>query len=552
MIELSVIVPSRNEMWLNRTIADVLEHSSDVTEVIAVLDGQWSLEPLAQHPRLQVVYLPESIGQRAATNYGAKLSTAKYICKLDAHCSMSPGFDRVLIDSAAELGDDVVQIPLQDNLHVFDWVCDGCQRRTYQGRTPVSCAACGGVPHHREVVWKRRGGVRTMAWRFDADLKFQYWNDYAKRPGVKQGDYSETMSCLGACWFINRERYWKLGGLDEFTGSWGQMGTEVGCKAWLSGGRMVTNYKAVFAHMFRTAGGDFGFPYPLRGSDVDKARKYSRDVWLGGTWPHQVRPLSWLIDHFAPVPGWENVPPAVRTTKTAGLVYYSDMRPEPWLLEACRAQILKAAPGMPLVSVTLNAPVIDFGRNIVLEGERGYLMMFQQILAGLEALDTDYAFLVEHDLLYSPSHFTFRPTDERTYYYNQHTWKVDAATGRALHYLCNQTSGLCASRELLVNHYRARVAKVRAEGFTRRMGFEPGTHTRPERIDDYGHATWMSAQPNIDIRHTHTLTPSRWSRDKFRNQKYCQGWTEAEAVPGWGQTAGRFREFLDEHVLVAV
>jgi len=58
----------------------------------------------------------------------------------------------------------------------------------------------------------------------------------------------------------------------------------------------------------------------------------------------------------------------------------------------------------------------------------------------------------------------------------------------------------------------------------------------------------MSEQPNIDIRHKGNLTPSRWSRDKFRNQKYCQGWTEANEVPGWGVTFGRFDEFLSEVV----
>ena len=174
--------------------------------------------------------------------------------------------------------------------------------------------------------------------------------------------------------------------------------------------------------------------------------------------------------------------------------------------------------------------------------------MFRQILAGLEASEADYVFLCEHDILYHPSHFEFVPPRDDIYYYNENTWKVDTKTGRALFYYCRQTSGLCANREFLVEHYRKRVEMVERDGFTRRMGFEPGTHNRKERVDDYKSEAWMSEYPNIDIRHRHNLTPSRWSQDKFRNKKYCQGWTEADEVPGWGTTKGRFYEFLSEVV----
>ena len=537
-------------MWLGRTVADVLEHTGEQTEVIVVLDGAWPDEPLQQHPRLQVVFVPESIGQRAATNYGARLSTAKYIAKLDAHCSVAPGFDVALLEAADVLGDDVTQIPSQDNLHVFDWVCDGCGTRTYQGPTPTDCAHCHGEAHHRDIVWQRRRGVHTTSWRFDSDLKFQYWGEWSHRPEAR-GDYPETMSCLGACWFINRERFLSLGGLDERHGSWGQMGTEIAAVSWLSGGRMVTNTLTSFAHLFRTQGHGFGFPYQLSGREVDAARKYSQDKWFSDSWEYAVRPLSWLIDHFAPVPGWEKGSSAylkTSKTQTASLVYYSDCRPDPWLLEACRQQLRLAAPNLPLVSVTL-APVPGFGENLVLNAERGVLTMFRQILSGLEALDTDLVFLVEHDVLYHASHFTGRPPNDRTYLYNQNVWKVDVETGRALHYRCNQTSGLCADRDLLIAHYRARVAHVQAHGFSRRNGFEPGTRqTRHGGFDDHDHATWMSEAPNIDIRHSRNLTASRWERSQFRNQKFCQGWAESDSVPQWGRTRGRFREFLDEVV----
>ena len=63
---------------------------------------------------------------------------------------------------------------------------------------------------------------------------------------------------------------------------------------------------------------------------------------------------------------------------------------------------------------------------------------FRQILAGLEALDTDVVFMVEHDVLYHPSHFDFTPPERDIFYYNRNTWKVNAETGHAVFYLCDQ------------------------------------------------------------------------------------------------------------------
>jgi hypothetical protein len=79
------------------------------------------------------------------------------------------------------------------------------------------------------------------------------------------------------------------------------------------------------------------------------------------------------------------------------------------------------------------------------------------------------------------------------------------------------------------------------------MGFEPGTHNRPERVDDYKAQTWFSEVPIVDIRHGSNLTPSRWRRDQFKNQKFTEGWTEAVNIPGWPRLEGRtFEQFLQE------
>lgn len=521
MAELSILIPARNELFLANTIADVLAHIEADTEVIVVLDGAPALTPLPTDPRVRVVELAESIGQRAATNLAARMSEAKYVMKCDAHCAFGQGFDRILIE---DMQDDWTIVPKMYNLHAFDWVCE-CGYRRYQGRSGP-CEKCGGEMR-REMVWQPKRNPETTAMRFDRDLHFQYWRAYRKQ---QTGDLVDTMSLLGACWMLTREKYWELGICDEGHGSWGQQGTEVACKTWLSGGRLVCDKRTWFAHMFRTQGGDFGFPFPITGADVQRARDYSKNLWLGGNWPQAVHPLSWLIDKFAPVPGWE---------PTKGIVYYTDNELDQTIASAARRQIDTCRNGHDLVSVSL-AP-LDFGRNIVVRGERCIPTMFRQILAGLEASTADIIYLCEHDILYHPSHFEFTPPDRSKVYYNVNVYDVRSTDGHALCHEAKRVSQLCGYRDVLLEHYRKRVAMVERDGFTRRMGFEPGTHGRPERVDDLQSDVWRSPVPNIDIKHGRNLTRARWRKEDFRDQRYTRVWIEAEEVPGWG----RYAEVID-------
>lgn len=521
-MDLSILMPARHEQFLAQTIKNILANIEGDTEIIAVCDGNWPDPPVEDHPRVTLIYHSQSIGQRAATNEAARLSEAKYVMKMDAHCAVGPGFDKILM---ADIDYDWTVVPQMRNLHAFDWKCQNCAQQVYQGPRPDRCENCHHGGFDQVIVWQPRPNTRNNHMRFDYDLHFQYWRDFKKRPEA-QGDLVPTLSLLGACFMMHRERYWELGGLDEAHGSWGQMGTEIACKSWLSGGQLLCNKKTWFAHMFRTQKG-FTFPYPQSGNQVQQARKYSNWLWKEGNWPGAKYPLSWLIQKFAPVPDW----PDEKLTK--GVVYYTDNRLDERIDQAVKKQLTHSVNGYGIVSVSLQP--IDFHHNIHLDMERGYLTMFRQILAGLEASDADVIFFCEHDVLYHPSHFDFLPPRPDMFYYNENVWKVDFETGKALFYYVRQTSGLCAYRELLLEHYRRRVQLVEENGFTRRMGFEPGTHNRKERVDDYKSEAWMSAHPNIDIRHGQNLTPSRWRKDQFRNQKYTKGWTEADEVPGWGK-----------------
>lgn len=559
MAELSILIPARNEMFLARTVEDILKNMRGDTEIIVILDGAWADPPIQDHPKVTIVHHQTSIGQRAATNEAARLSNAKFIMKVDAHCAFDEGFDVKLMENCEY---DWWVIPAMKNLHAFNWLCKKCGHETYQGPTPKKCDKCDNITDfERKMYWQPRRGTTNCFMRFDSSLHFQYWADYKTRPEAV-GDIVPCMSLIGAAWFLHRERYWDLGGMDEDHGSWGQMGTEIACKSWLSGGKLMVNKTTWFAHMFRTQGGDFSFPYKLSGKDVDKARKHSNDLWKGGKWSKAKYPLSWMIEKFWPIPGWEDKdlkalkaldcsPAAIEIEEkplTKGILYYTDNLCHEDIANTVRKQLNKISEdrGIKIVSVSLKP--IDFGQNIVLPLERGTLTMTKQILAGLEALDTDVVYFCEHDVIYHPCHFDFVPLLDDVYWYNENVWKVRSTDGQALFFHTKQTSGLCGMRKLLVEHYRKRVARIQDEGFHRSMGFEPGCHHLPNGIDNNMARDWWATYPNVDIRHSSNLTWSRFKKEQYRSQKSIQGWTLADEIPGWGKTKDRFGAFLKEAV----
>jgi len=195
--------------------------------------------------------------------------------KLDAHCAVGPGFDRILIDNW-QPGWTVV--PRMYNLDVETW-----------------------QPKKHKLT-----DYMYIGWNDKDEMRAQYYSgNLYKQWHTREAEIDETMCCMGPGWFLSKEDFWKQGGCDEEHGSWGQQGVEVALKAWLSGGALMVNKKTWFAHWFRGGGGP-GFPYHISQRSIDKARQYSKDLWMGDKWPQAKRTLRWLVDKFDP-PGWEPI-----------------------------------------------------------------------------------------------------------------------------------------------------------------------------------------------------------------------------------------------------
>lgn len=304
--DLSILIPARCEMLLARTIQDILENIEADTEVIAVLDGEWTEPAIVQHERVNVIYVPKAVGQRAATNLAAKLAKGKYVMKVDAHCAFDKGFDRKMIDGFKKAGDNVVMIPVMRNLHAFDWKCYGCGKKWYQANKPEECDVCQSKRIKIKMVWIGKENPQSTSYCFNSTPQFQYFNEYRGRPeyteGVKEG-LTESMSIQGSCFMLTREKYWELNICDESFGNWGNQGIEVACKIWLSGGRVLINHKTWYAHLFRT-NATLHFPWPVSGNEQEEAKKRVTDAVYNYKLPKQIYPVSWLVQKFWPVPGW--------------------------------------------------------------------------------------------------------------------------------------------------------------------------------------------------------------------------------------------------------
>ena len=556
--ELSIIIPARNEQFLARTCQDVLAHTGPDTEIIAVIDGQAAGPALPVDPRLRVIVLKDSIGQRAAQNLAARESGARYVMKLDAHCAVEPGFDAKLL---AVMEDDLTIVPVMRNLWVFDWECGFCGARVYQGAPPKGCVECqsGGDQFQQVEVWNPKPNPQSSAYRFNKDLQFKYFGEQRALQG-KTG-LQETMSLQGSCFMATRANYFERELCDEAWGSWGQQGTEVALKTWLSGGRVMCLRDTWYAHLFRTQEG-FSHPYPGVGASQMRAREISREIFLNDKWPKQTRPLAWLLEKFweplshigqngNDLDDWDarwqlsdveqlrargfrgaDLPPS------RGIIFYTDNQLDETIAAPVRERLsaISRERSLPITSASLKR--MSFGvKNVYFHShQRGHKTMFKQILGALENSRADVVFFCEHDVLYDASHFEFVPPRRDTFYYNTNVWQRRHTDGHAVYWLCRKLSQMCCYRTLALEHYRRKLALVEANGgvYDAHLGFEPGTRARAQGgVDDSPHGDWRSAVPNIDIRHGSNLSKSKWSPADFRDPANCIDWLEADSVPGW-------------------
>lgn len=273
----SVIIPSRNEIFLQKTVEDILGKARGDIEVIVVLDGYWPTPPLEDDNRLIIIHRGTSFGMRAAINSAVAIARGKYLMKCDAHCMFDNGFDTKL---ASYIRSNWIVVPRRKRLDAVNW----CIQEV--GKPDVD---------YEYLSYPNANG------NWSEGLHGKVWD---KRKRTRENILiDDNMSAQGSCWFMFKSYFHELELEDEANyGTFSNEFQEIGLKCWLSGGRVVTNKKTWYAHFHKDK--EIGRGYSLGAGQIEKAAAYT-NRWLTNTaWHKQTLPLSWLIERFWPVPGW--------------------------------------------------------------------------------------------------------------------------------------------------------------------------------------------------------------------------------------------------------
>lgn len=261
----SIVIPSRNEKYLQKTVQGLLESTRGLFEILIVLDGYWpKVEEIVLDSRVHYIHLSTARGMRNAINTAVSVARGEYILKTDAHCMFEKGYDIALKNG--EMEDDWVVVPRRYRLDPEKW----------------------------ELIHDHRPPIDHMY--LDNSLKGVEWRERNHEGYDHTNEIEDLMTSQGSCWFMKRDYYNYLELLDEKTyGPFYKEMQEIGLKCWLSGGRMVVNKNTWYAHWHKTEG---------RGYSLDKtADEIASKAMLGWKtdmtfWHKTKRPLVWLFKKF--------------------------------------------------------------------------------------------------------------------------------------------------------------------------------------------------------------------------------------------------------------
>ncbi len=283
----SVIIPSRNEQFLQKTIQGLLNTAKGEIEIIVNLDGYWPpAEEIVIDPRVIYIHRAEAVGMREGINSCALVARGEYLMKSDAHCMYADGWDEILkqdvpyyTEHTEDKDDNWIVIPRRKRLDPEAWAIQDV------GKVDID---------YEYLSSPAEAGVKGTKW------------DERSRERYDDPQYviDETMSFQGSCWFTTKNHYVNRLGLmsEEGYGSFVREAQEIGNKTWLSGGRVYTNKKLWYAHLHK--GKTYGRGYYLDKYKMDSGNQYCDDFWFNNRWTEARHDMAWLIERFAPVPGW--------------------------------------------------------------------------------------------------------------------------------------------------------------------------------------------------------------------------------------------------------
>jgi len=286
-MDLSVIIPNRNDgtgyNFVNRTIEDILKKSLTDIEVIVNVDESWP-NPILKDPRVHYIHPPTPGGLRSAVNAGVSMARGTYIMKIDDHCMVGQGYDKILIESHKR--DNWVQIPRRYALNPTDWKIE---ERT-DNKYPID---------YMYIDYPKKGKAH------DDGMHGVEWRERRNERNTPDFDVDYTPSLQGSCYFMTKNHFTNtLKGLDSTNyGQFAQESQEIGFKTWLGGGALMVNKKTWYAHLHK--GRVWGRMYNLDDPDHKRGSNWSAEHWLNDREPGMKYKFEWFIDTMFPgMPSW--------------------------------------------------------------------------------------------------------------------------------------------------------------------------------------------------------------------------------------------------------
>lgn len=108
------------------------------------------------------------------------------------------------------------------------------------------------------------------------------------------------------------------------------------------------------------------------------------------------------------------------------IIYYTANINNDHFMANTQKYLLKAVGGTPIIAVSFKPTIVgDNCTNICIgEQPRSNYMIYKQVLIGVREAKTKYVAMAEDDMLYSSTHFMYRPGDDETFSYNINKWSI--------------------------------------------------------------------------------------------------------------------------------
>jgi len=233
---ISIIIPNRDEEYLERTIEDIKKNTTGSYEIIVIDDPVIPDKPAK--------------GIQRCYNEGAVRAKGELLFFVDGHCSFSKGWSQLMRDG-------------------------------YQSQS-ILCTVLSGLDVGE---WKKGPNLFGEGY-------FNENNKIVNRVIKNNGKGVIGVQAFSGCgWMISREYFWYLNGCDEGLGAHGHVGIEWSAKAWMYGGRVQMHRGVIIGHYFRSR-----FPYPAPRGVHQGSLKLKSDLEnLTGSYQHALYTFNWVL-----------------------------------------------------------------------------------------------------------------------------------------------------------------------------------------------------------------------------------------------------------------